>query len=113
MKIVNSQLQQIRALYRKLVKRKEGVPSSPAAAGARGPQESKAVAPTNYGDIERAVRQREYEFAVRAVADAPDIRLEKIERLQKMIAAGTYRVSEEEVAGALLESGVLNDVLGG
>jgi len=43
----------------------------------------------------------DYTFARSAVAAAPDVRESVVTRIQEMLAAGTYRVSPQEVAASI------------
>lgn len=46
---------------------------------------------------------KDYQVAKKAVADAPDIRTDKVNDIKERIASGTYNVSMEEVADHILE----------
>ncbi len=46
-------------------------------------------------------------FAAEVVANEPDIRAEKVERLKKLFEAGQYNIPAEKVAERMLASGVL------
>lgn len=46
-------------------------------------------------------------FAAEVVANEPDIRAEKVERIKKLFESGQYNVPPEKVAEKLLASGVL------
>ncbi len=47
---------------------------------------------------------RHMEAAMRATAAAPDVREEKVARIREQLANGTYAVSDEDLARALLRS---------
>jgi len=65
---------------------------------------------TNFGDLHQAVERRKYEFAARAVAQAPDIRTDKVADIEARINAGTYKVDAESVAEAMINAGLFDDV---
>jgi len=119
LKIQDSQLQKIRQLYKNIIESKrvqsdfdaklagETTASTDASAtsgaGKEGPE-------TNYTDLDHMVERRKYEFATRAVADAPDIRADRVADIEARIKAGTYKVEAETVAEALLGTGLFDDI---
>lgn len=48
-------------------------------------------------------------FAAEVVANEPDVRAEKVDRLKKLFDAGQYNIPPEKVAERLLASGVLTN----
>lgn len=45
---------------------------------------------------------QDYQTAKNALADVPDIRKEKVEALKEQIATGSYNVSAQEIADAMV-----------
>ena len=45
---------------------------------------------------------KEYQIAKNAIKNAPDIREDKIEKLQEAISTGTYNVSAQEIADKMV-----------
>lgn len=118
MKVKDSQLQKIRQLYKKLTEGKkvdgefearlQGTGTTSGSAPLAGPEATSSR--TNYGDLHQAIERRTYEFAVRAVAQAPDVRADRVAEIEARIKAGTYSVDPDKVAEAMLDSGVFEDL---
>ena len=49
-------------------------------------------------------KAKDIQKATKAVNTAPDIRIEKVERIKNQIADGSYKVSSEELAEKVLEN---------
>lgn len=47
---------------------------------------------------------KDFQIAKQVVAQAPDIRQDKVNELKQRMASGTYNVSSEEVADKMVES---------
>lgn len=47
---------------------------------------------------------KDYQVAKKAVAEAPDIREDKVAGLKEALASGTYNVSSQEIAEKILSS---------
>lgn len=74
--------------------------SSGQAAGARGSHDVLSLSP----------RVRVIAEAARAVADARDVRAEKVAALKAAIANGTYSSNAREIAARLLADGIAGDL---
>jgi flagellar biosynthesis anti-sigma factor FlgM len=57
--------------------------------------------------VEQADPVETVKFAAEVVANEPDVRAEKVDRIKKLFDAGQYNVSPEAVAEKLLSSGVM------
>lgn len=67
--------------------------------------------PSSPGDsVELSTRAQDYSRIQEAMQNAPDIRQEKVERLQQQIADGTYAVDSGAVADRLIRESII-DVL--
>lgn len=49
--------------------------------------------------------------AMQAVKQAPDIRADKVAEMQERISAGTYTLSEDEVAEKMIERAIVDRVI--
>lgn len=58
---------------------------------------------TTKDQVEISSLGKDYQIAKKAVANAPDIRTDKVNDIKERIASGTYNVSMEEVADHILE----------
>lgn len=47
---------------------------------------------------------KDYQIAKQAVANAADVRMDKVNDIKKRIEAGTYNISAEEVANKIVDS---------
>lgn len=47
---------------------------------------------------------KEYHIVKKAVADIPDVRMDKVNSIKQAMASGTYNISSEEVAGKIVDS---------
>lgn len=121
MKISNSQLQDIRRLYKKFVtKKKVQAAEFQETLASKATQSTETAAAktasnvpgTNYNELHQAIERRKLEVAAKAVAEAPDVRQEKIDAIQAQIDAGTYHVEPEAIAERLLASGLFDEFLG-
>ena len=65
----------------------------PAAEGARGPA----------AKVELSSRSRELHEALRAAGDAPDVRREEVERVQRELREGRYEIDPEQIARRMLD----------
>jgi len=120
LKVKDSQLQKIRQLYKNITQEKKVGQDfdgklkgdGTAATGGVAPKApaNEAAQQTNFGDLHQAVERRRYEFAARAVADAPDVRADRVADIEARIKAGTYRVDPEAVAEAMLNAGLFDDL---
>ena len=119
MKVKDSQLQKIRQLYKKLTQEKKvdgdfdaKLTGEKTATGevSTTAETAETTQKTNYGDLHQAVERRKYEFAARAVADAPDIRADRVADIEARIKAGTYKVDPESVAEAMINAGLFDDL---
>ena len=117
MKVKDSQLQKIRRLYKKITQEKKIDSDFDSKLSNQGnavdeidTTTSKSIDQTNYGDLHQAVERRKYEFAARTVAEAPDIRADRVAEIEARIKAGTYKVDPEAVAEALINAGLFDDL---
>ncbi len=119
MKVKDSQLQKIRQLYKKISQGKKvesnfeaKLTSDKSTSGTIEASAGSAEGSpkTNFGDLHQAVERRKYEFAAQAVAEAPDIRADRIADIEARIKAGTYSVAPENVAEAMLNAGLFDDL---
>ncbi|HON00694.1 MAG TPA: flagellar biosynthesis anti-sigma factor FlgM [Acidobacteriota bacterium] len=58
--------------------------------------------------VELSVSGRELEQLARKVAEAPEVRAQRIEQLKASIEAGTYNVKAEEIAEAIITGSLLD-----
>jgi len=58
-----------------------------------------------------STRAKEFQRAYELVAQAPDIRTEKVAKLQDAISTGTYNVRGEQVATKLITHTILDAIL--
>lgn len=70
-------------------------------------QQTPAVQASDEVQISQA--GKDFQIAKKAVADAPDVREDKISSLKSSVEAGTYQVSEDDFASKLLEK--YNDMM--
>jgi len=47
---------------------------------------------------------KDFQTAMKALKEIPDIRKDKVEELARKIESGTYKVSEEDIADKILKS---------
>lgn len=77
----------------------------------RGTTAQTRQTPSPTGDsVELSTRAQDYSRIQEAMHNAPDIRQEKVERLQQQIADGTYSVDSSAVADRLIRESII-DVL--
>jgi flagellar biosynthesis anti-sigma factor FlgM len=75
-------------------------------------QAPKLVVPQDEGDQVRiSTRAKEFQRAYELIAQAPDIRAEKVAELQETIKNGTYNVRGEQVANKLITHTILDAIL--
>jgi len=55
-------------------------------------------------ELEVSERAIDYQFAINKLKEVPDIRKEKVDRIKKEIAAGTYNVEGEKIVEKMYES---------
>lgn len=53
--------------------------------------------------LELTASKRQFEVAMKAVRDVPEVRMEKVEAIKRQIEAGTYKVDSKAVAEKILE----------
>lgn len=61
--------------------------------------------------VELSGRKEEIQRIADRVKAAPDVRQEKVERIQSEVAAGTYNVKGQLVARSILKSQLLDEIL--
>lgn len=54
--------------------------------------------------VEISSTGRDYQVAKKAIANVPDIRMDKVNDIKKRMESGTYNINMEEVADKLLEN---------
>ena len=76
-----------------------------------GQQASPTPSPTNNSRdaVNFSDEQQEYQSLLDAVRDVPDIRQEKIRKIQKALESGEYRVASEEIADRIIQDTVINN----
>jgi len=86
--------------------------------GLQEPAPSKAAAPNRSAakpgpedSVRISERAKEFQKLYQAVSQAPDIRSEKVARLQETITAGTYNVSGQKVADKIITQTILDAIL--
>jgi flagellar biosynthesis anti-sigma factor FlgM len=57
---------------------------------------------TDPGPIELFARDREISHLIELIQSTPDIREEKVSKIQRAIESGTYRVSAEQIADKII-----------
>lgn len=67
-------------------------------------QIAKTSRSTKSDKLEISQMGKDYQVAKAAVANTPDVRMDKVNEIKERMEAGTYNVSSEEVANKLLES---------
>lgn len=121
MKISDSQLRDVRRLYKKYVNQKKVEASemqetlasrSSDSATAASTTASSSVASTNYDELHQAIERRKIDFAARAVAEAPDIRQERVDAIKAQIAQGSYKIDAEAIAERMISSGLYDEFVG-
>ncbi len=124
MRIGDSKKQAVSRLYRKHAeagrkvegKQLDATKASVGGGELEGNKVGKAGAPAGKAQADEArlgLEEHKYEVAAEAVARTPDIRPEKlgrIEELRTMIANGTYQVDADEIAKRLVASGLFDDL---
>ncbi len=70
---------------------------------ARGPEGTKGR-----DRIELSLEAKDFQVALKALADTPDIRGEKVARLKSLIDTGRYNVDADEVADSILDGIILD-----
>ena len=68
-------------------------------------------APDTSDQVRISTRAKEFQRAYELVAQAPDIRTEKVAKLQEAISTGTYNVRGEQVADKLITHTILDAIL--
>lgn len=58
---------------------------------------------TTKDQVEISTIGKDYQIAKKAVAEAPDIRTDKVNDIKERLASGTYNVNMEEVADHILK----------
>ena len=56
-----------------------------------------------YDQVEISQFGKDYQIAKQAIANAPDIREDKVNQIKASMASGTYNVKAEELADKLME----------
>lgn len=51
---------------------------------------------------------KDFQMALKAITNAPDIRTDKVEEISRAISSGTYNVSKEDVAEKILQGSVFD-----
>lgn len=64
---------------------------------------SKSGAVRSSDQVEISQFGKDYQIAKQAVAEAPDVRAEKVAQIKNQIDSGAYEVGAEELAGKLTE----------
>jgi len=59
--------------------------------------------------IELSREAKDFQAALDAVKQIPDIRQDKVEEIKSKILTGAYNVSAEEVAGKIVEGIIINE----
>jgi flagellar biosynthesis anti-sigma factor FlgM len=62
------------------------------------------------GRIELFVRDREVSHLIELIQSAPDIREEKVLKIQRAIESGTYRVSAGQIADKIIGGNLVDNV---
>jgi len=65
----------------------------------------------NEDQVRISTRAKEFQRAYELIAQAPDIRADKVAQLQEAIQTGTYNVRGEQVANKLISHTILDAIL--
>ncbi len=87
-----------------------GGTTSTAQPGSAGSSGQAAGARSSHDVLSLSPRVRVIAEAARAVADARDVRAEKVAALKAAIASGTYTSNAREIAARLLADGIAGDL---
>ncbi|HHX61557.1 MAG TPA: flagellar biosynthesis anti-sigma factor FlgM [Epulopiscium sp.] len=63
---------------------------------------SKGVKTSEKDKLEISATAKDFQTALKAAKNSPDIRTEKVEKIKAQMASGTYNVSAEEVAKKMM-----------
>ncbi len=70
---------------------------------------SEATGVSKGDKIELSHEARDFQIALQALKQVPDIREGKVEELKRRIVSGAYNVSAEEVADKIMEGLIINE----
>lgn len=93
MKINNNHLEKILGVYKK-----QGIQGSKAGKTAGSASRGKA------DKIELSAEAKDFQIALKALAQVPDIRESKVADIKTRLKTGKYNVSAEEVASKIIDS---------
>lgn len=97
--ISKTQVQNLLKVYGKEMSRNRVEP----AAAAKGAAKNDKLAISDESRIKQKVMQ--------AISQAEDVRLDKVEDLRERISAGTYTLSEDEVAEKMIERAIVDRLI--
>lgn len=75
----------------------------------QNPKQAKQVEKSNIKDkVSISDKAQAFQIAFKAAKESPDVRMDKVDKIQAKVDKGEYKVSSDELAGKIIEQALLS-----